>query len=67
MSTIKKLYTRGIGRRSVLIISLDWEPRDAWVGVYWDHDQSGTVWSRDVYVCLVPFLPLHVQLLTLPP
>lgn len=59
----------------VLTIDLLFEPRDCWVGVYWtvlpkqiDGPYYGTgrkrygVWSGiDLYVTLVPMLPLRVQ------
>jgi hypothetical protein len=35
--------------RTVLLL----EPRDCWVGVYWD--------STYVYICLLPCLPLRIQ------
>jgi hypothetical protein len=31
------------------------EPRDAWVGLYWDRRRDGL----HVYVCPVPFVVLH--------
>ncbi len=39
-----------------------WEPRDLWLGVYWDRP-SPTGWSRalDVYICIVPCLPLLIS------
>jgi hypothetical protein len=40
-----------------------WEPRDAWIGVYWTR-VKGTGWTRalDIYVCVLPFLPLKLQI-----
>jgi hypothetical protein len=37
---------------------LRFEPRDIWVGVFWDRRSDGL----HVYVCLVPCLVLHVTL-----
>lgn len=33
------------------------KPQDCWVGVFWKRDYP---WSLDVWVCLVPMLPLHL-------
>jgi hypothetical protein len=50
-------------------VALLWEPRDLWVGVYWDKDASAsfydpscTILEREyrVYVCLIPCLPIRV-------
>lgn len=40
-----------------------WQPRDVWVGVYWK-PRSGTGWGRavDVYVCVLPCLPIKLML-----
>lgn len=32
------------------------EPRDIWVGVYWKRFPA----ALDVYVCLLPMLPLNI-------
>lgn len=43
-------------------VSLMFEPRDLWFGVYWDRPTpSGWHRSLDVYVCLLPLLPLKFQ------
>lgn len=34
--------------------------QDLWVGVYWEHRPH--VPRLDVWVCLLPMLPLHVRL-----
>lgn len=41
---------------TLLDIEVLFEPRDAWVGLYWDKRRDGL----HLYVCAVPFLPLHV-------
>lgn len=38
---------------------IKFEPRDLWVGVYWDRRHHPP--ELDVYVCLVPCFPLHVR------
>lgn len=55
--------------RSVLLallpkvwVSLLFEPRDLWVGVYWKRPDVAWAHALDVYVCAVPCLPLLVQL-----
>ncbi len=40
-----------IGRWSVRVC---WEPRDLWVGVYWD--KPGT--RLYIYVCVIPCVPI---------
>jgi hypothetical protein len=35
--------------------SIKWEPRDVWVGLFWDRRQDGL----HIYVCLVPLLVIH--------
>jgi len=42
-----------------------WEPRDLWIGVFWDKRlecrASGDYeWFGHVYVCLIPCLPWHL-------
>lgn len=40
------------------------EPRDAWIGLYWDRPFLGyardgqMMWELRLYICLVPFFPL---------
>jgi len=40
----------------------EWKPQDCWVGVFW---KSGGIWpgfgrvSLDVWVCVLPMIPLH--------
>lgn len=48
-------------------IKLTFEPRDLWVGAYWDFqpytynpDQTEH-WVFDLYVCVIPCLPLHLR------
>ena len=35
---------------------IEWKVQDAWVGVFWKRDYP---WTLDVWVCIVPMLPLH--------
>lgn len=43
-------------------LSIKFEPRDIWVGVFWDKKPKSVheklrLW--DVYVCLIPLLPIR--------
>lgn len=39
-------------------LALKFDPRDVWVGVYWNPNPG----RLDVYVCLLPLLPIHLCL-----
>lgn len=49
-------------------IRLLWEPRDLWVGVYWDRPLPLDIGygfklrTLFIYVCLVPCLPIKITL-----
>lgn len=48
-------------------VSLNFEPRDLWVGVFWrwaDHGHEG-LRTFHAFVCILPVLPLHVSVLVL--
>ena len=40
-----------------LMVWWQWEPRDCWVGCFWTTTRGWT----DIYVCLLPCLPLHLR------
>lgn len=42
-------------------VEILWEPRDLWLGVYWNRPQNH---ERDLelYICLLPCLPIRVSL-----
>lgn len=48
----------GKGYSSKLSVSLIWEPRDIWIGLYWDTSVNAKVW----YLCLLPCLPIRFKL-----
>ncbi len=35
-----------------------WEPRDAWIGLFWRHTDI----ALHLYICIVPFVPLHITI-----
>lgn len=43
-------------------VRLYFEKRDIWVGLYWDADGWGVVRTLTLYFCLLPCLPLRVEL-----
>jgi hypothetical protein len=46
-----------------MTIEVQYQPRDAWVGLYWDV-QTSSSWRRlQLYLCAVPFLPIKLTLL----
>lgn len=61
---------RGQPIRRVRIL---WEPRDLWIGVYWDRprplDMGYGFMLRclHIYVCLVPCLPVKITLTRVKP
>ena len=46
-----------------LIIQIQVEAKDLWVGVFWDH----TPLCFHVYACVIPMVPLHITYLKEPP
>ncbi len=40
-----------------LSISICWEPRDLWVGVYW----TTLLHELEVFICILPCLPLRLR------
>jgi hypothetical protein len=41
-----------------MTVRLLFEPRDAWIGVFWRRLPWG---GWEAFVCLVPMLPLHIR------
>lgn len=44
-----------------IAVSFYVEPRDAWVGLYWDRPKTGEV-ALLLYFCLLPFLVIKVAI-----
>ena len=42
-------------------IRIEFQPRDLWIGLYWNSAISGALTTRmvDVYICVLPMLPIH--------
>lgn len=57
----KKLIERVFGRH---VVSLLFEPRDVWLGVYWNVERTRDSGERSLYVylCVVPCLPLRLRI-----
>jgi hypothetical protein len=45
-------------------IKLIFEPRDLWIGLYWNKEKmpGGKPWVLTLYLCLIPMLPLRIKL-----
>ena len=43
-------------------VSIKFNPHDLWIGVYWNQEEIGYVNFIDVFVCLLPALPIHIQI-----
>jgi hypothetical protein len=44
-------------REKLPSIRVKFEPRDIWIGVYWNKPYYGL----EVYICVVPCLPIKLQ------
>jgi hypothetical protein len=58
------LSPSSVGRDWGLTVSLIWEPRDLWIGAFWESESDEIhegVFERQivVYLCLLPCLPLR--------
>jgi len=43
-----------------LKVRIEFEPRDLWVGAYWKHKRLGMLRKLDIYICVLPVLPIHL-------
>jgi hypothetical protein len=41
-------------------IALLFEPRDIWVGVYWDIQKRGGWKELSIWICVLPTLPIRM-------
>ncbi len=37
------------------------EIRDCWMGFYWDNKIEGDTQLIDIYICIIPVVPLHLH------
>jgi hypothetical protein len=45
----------------IYTVRLEWKPQDLWIGAY-IHRMSSADWSVwDLYICLLPCLPIHIS------
>ena len=49
---------RLINRPGRLIVQLQVEPKDLWIGCFWQR----TPIALHIYICLIPMVPLHITL-----
>ena len=57
------VYFAGNGR--IISAGLEWQPHDLWIGVFWRYERHPLQyldgWTKtDVWVCIVPMLPIHI-------
>jgi hypothetical protein len=41
-------------------LRLEFKPQDLWIGVRWAHCADSPYRRTDVWICLLPMLPLHI-------
>ena len=51
-----------IHTRSAIVIAIHFEPRDLWIGVYWRRYKEGGRRFLELYICILPTLPLHIHI-----
>jgi hypothetical protein len=42
-------------------VRLEWEPCDLWIGAYWKKRYGQQQVYFDLWICLIPMLPLHLE------
>jgi len=42
-----------------VFVKIKFDPKDVWVGIQWaTHSPNSRTW--DVFICIIPMLPIHV-------
>lgn len=49
-------------RNSLLAIAVCFEPRDLWLGVFWRRYEEWGRHGLEVFICILPMLPLHIDI-----
>lgn len=49
-------------------VAIEWKLQDLWVGVFWRHgyaafDDGAKRMFTDVWICVLPCIPLHITLI----
>lgn len=52
----------GSRRQMRVSLGIQFEPRDLWVGAYWEWHDLGAIQSFTVYICVLPMLPLRLYI-----
>jgi hypothetical protein len=47
-------------------VKIKFEPRDIWIGAYWNFKNDGHKFGKwwrylDIYICIVPLFPIHLH------
>lgn len=45
----------------MMSIRVEFDPGDLWIGMYWHVIEIGYRDQWDIYICLVPMLPIHIH------
>ena len=43
----------------IIKITFKFEPRDLWIGLYWNNLDSNEL---NIYICVIPVFPIHVRI-----
>lgn len=40
---------------------IELQPHDLWIGVFWKRYRLAATWRYDLWLCIVPVLPVHLR------